>query len=574
MSGRRLWPNENRRCLLVSWLLAAIASLCVAMLGSPVAEAKPPMLTSLFPAGAARGQTVEVTASGTFDHWPPRVWVDRGVITVTCLKEKGKLSVSAAADAEPGVVLVRIYDEDGATALRPFVLGAVSERLEVEPNDDPVSPQPVDALPVTINGRLSKNGDVDSYSVALEQGQQLVSDLVAQRQIGSPMDGVMQVVSERGFVLAQNDDTSENDPRLVFTAPVKGRYTIRLFAFPSKPDSSIRFAGGPGFIYRLTLTTSGFIDYIYPIAVARQSSIVEVRGWNINELGRWLTLPAEKEGQHLADNVVQKVCTINQRVFAGVGEVRRVSMPTAVDTEPNDLTRPQAVANPVAISGRIDAKGDQDVYRFQFKKGEKRVFRVESRSLGFPLDPVLQLLDSAGKIVFDVDDTTRTTRDVERVVTFETDGEYRAIVHDMNDRGGPRFAYLLTVQAPLPDYSLTLEADRFDVTPGKPTSVTVTVVRKENFAAAIEVEALGLPDGTSAKVVASKGGSPSSRSVKLEITASECACSGPFRAVGREAAKSKADVHQATAAVGDIGIRSEWLWLTVTRAPSKPAKKP
>jgi hypothetical protein len=562
MNGQQVGPIENSRSVLVSWLLAAIASLCVGMLGCRVAEAKPPTLTSLFPAGAGRGQTVEVTASGTFDHWPPQVWVDRGGITVKCLKEKGKLSVSAAPDAEPGVALLRIYDEDGATALRPFVLGVVAERLEVEPNDDPVSPQRVDALPVTINGRLAKNGDVDGYSVALEQGQQLVGDLVAQRQIGSPMDGVMQIVSERGFVLTQNDDTSESDPRLVFTAPAKGRYTVRLFAFPTKPDSSIRFSGGPGFIYRLTLTTSGFVDYLYPLAVGRESATVETRGWNIAEPGRWLTLPAQKEGQ------------INQHLYAGVAEVRRVSMATAVDTEPNDLARPQQVANAVAISGRIDANGDQDVYQFQFKKGDKRVFRVESRSLGFPLDPLLQLVDSTGKVVFDVDDTTRTTRDVERAVTIETDGNYRAIVRDMNDRGGSRFAYLLTVQAPLPDYSLTLEADRFDVTPGKPTSITVTVVRKEGFAGAIEVEAVGLPEGSSAKVVVSKGGSSSSRSVKLEITASECACSGPFRVVGREAGKSKAEAHQATAPVGDIAIRTESFWLTVNQGGSKPAKEP
>src|SRR5262249_17822663 len=40
------------------------------------ALAKPPTRTGLFPPGAARGQSVTVTASGTFDHWPVRGWAE------------------------------------------------------------------------------------------------------------------------------------------------------------------------------------------------------------------------------------------------------------------------------------------------------------------------------------------------------------------------------------------------------------------------------------------------------------------------------------------------------------------
>ena len=51
-----------------------------ALLGTSDAFAKPPSLTGLFPAGAARGQTVTVDATGTFDHWPVQGWVEgRGV---------------------------------------------------------------------------------------------------------------------------------------------------------------------------------------------------------------------------------------------------------------------------------------------------------------------------------------------------------------------------------------------------------------------------------------------------------------------------------------------------------------
>ena len=46
---------------------------------------------------------------------------------------------------------------------------------------------------------------------------------------------------------------------MTFQAPDDGTYVVRLFAFPSVPDASVRFAGGERFIYRLTLTTGAFV---------------------------------------------------------------------------------------------------------------------------------------------------------------------------------------------------------------------------------------------------------------------------------------------------------------------------
>ena len=98
------------------------------------------------------------------------------------------------------------------------------------------------------------------------------------------MDAVLQVVSADGFVLAQNDDDVGRDPRIVFEAPAAGTYIVRLFAFPATPDSSIRFAGGSAFVYRLTLTTGGFLDHAFPLAVGRDGPrAVEAIGWNIPE---------------------------------------------------------------------------------------------------------------------------------------------------------------------------------------------------------------------------------------------------------------------------------------------------
>lgn len=449
--------------------------------GTPPSFAKAPTLTDLFPPGAARGQTVAVSASGSFDHWPPKVWIDDRGVEIRAEKEKGKLSVTVAADATPGLRRVRLYDEEGATALRPFIVGSLAEIIEVEPNDALDSPHRLGVTSATVNGRLARAGDVDAFAVNLSRGQTLVASVEAARHLGSPMDAVLQVVSTDGFVLSQNDDDVGRDPRIVFEAPAAGSYIIRLFAFPATPNSSIRFAGGSAFVYRLTLTTGGYLDYAFPLAVGRDGpQSVSAVGWNI---------PKDSQALPIGQSDDSGVISVFHHSLADTAFVRRVPFVTAVEREPNDQAQPQPITSIVAVSGRIDPPGDQDTFRISLRKGDRRLFRVESRALGRPLDPVLRVLDSGGKILDDADDTGQNNRDLERPFTAPADGEYRLSVRDLNGQGGPRFAYLLSVLEPQPDFALNLAADRFEVTPGKTTKITVAVQRKDRFADPIEIVA-------------------------------------------------------------------------------------
>jgi hypothetical protein len=428
------------------------------------------------------------------------------------------------------------------------------EAIEVEPNDEPKAPQRLAVASSTVNGRLAKAGDVDGFGVNLARGQTLVAGVEAERHLGSPMDAVLQIVSADGLVLAQNDDDIGRDPRIVFEAPSAGNYIVRLFAFPATPDSSIRFAGGRNYVYRLTLTTGGFIDYAFPLAVGPGGpAVVEAIGWNIPAGAR--ILPS-----HESD--ARDVFTATHASLAGAAEVRRVPFAATVEIEPNDLSRPQLIASPVALSGRIDPPGDRDVFRVVLHNNDKRVFRIESRALGRPLDPILRVLDSGGKVLAESDDTGRNDRDLERTFTAPADGEYRLVVRDLNGQGGPRFAYLLTVLEPRPDFALTLASDRFDLTPGKITKITVAVQRKDSLAEPIEIAAVDLPAGITAPRVTSKPGDASARSVVLELSAEDCSCPGPFRIVGSTAVDAVA-FHSATATIAGFDAKTNQPWLTI-----------
>lgn len=550
-SGRRGGPSLTLPVFLVTLLLVA----------SP-ATAKPPTLSGLFPAGAARGETAIITASGSFDHWPARGWVDGKDVEIEANAEKGKLSIRVAADAEPGVRWVRLYDEEGATNLRPFVIGSLPEVAEVEPNDSPKAPQRIEATSATVNGRLAKRGDVDGFALTLARGQTLVADLEASRHLGSPMDAVLQIVSANGFVLAQNDDTVGRDPRIVFEAPADGTFLVRLFAFPATPDSSIRFAGGEDFVYRLTLTTGGFLDLAFPLAVSRDGSTpVAAVGPNIPDAAKLRAEPTSDDGSDFV--------RVSHPLLAGTAEVRRVAL-AAVEIEPDDPAHPQEMPARGVLSGRIDPPGDRDTFRVTLKKGEKRVFRVESQALGLPLDPVLRLIDAGGKTLAESDDAGKG-RDPSLAFTAPADGDYRLVVRDLHGRGGPRFAYLLHAPSPEPDFSLTLAADRFDLTPGGTTKVVVTVDRKDGFSGAIEVSAPDLPEGVTADPATSRPGDATAKSVTLELRADGCSHPGPFRLLGRPA-EGSSPPRAALAPISGFEAKTDHPWLTIRPEP-QPTKR-
>ena len=510
------------------------------------ASAAPPNATYLFPAGAQRGTTVEVLVGGTFERWPVRVWSDDKGIVAKAHKDNGKLTVTVAADVLPGTHWLRLYDEEGASALRPFIVGLLPEVMEQEPNDDPKKPQLLPASQRTVNGRLEKPGDVDCFAVKLTKGQTLVASLLANRVLGSPMDGILQVVSPEGFVLAENNDYHDLDPQLVFAVPADGTYVVRLFAFPATPDSAIRFAGAETFIYRLTLTTGAFAEYAFPLAIPRANpGQVELIGWNIPDTAKQVAVSVE---------------TVFHPQFALPVRVRLEPHACAVKSPPANRERPQPIPLPVTVSGRLDV-GEVDVYQFEAKKGQRLLFQVESRELGFALDPTLRLTDAAGKMLAQADDTGMS-RDPELAYAVPQDGTYRLEVRDLHGGGGLRYAYRLRATLAVPDYELTLAADRFVVTPGKTLEIPVTIERRNGFDGAVSIHVEGLPEGVSAAIMPA-----TAKTAMLKLTAAKGPLASSFQVVGTVPGKDEW-TRRARAVLPGMNATTTQFWLTVAAAPT------
>jgi hypothetical protein len=503
----------QRKYLVLGTQYLAIAGLALTLFGPRSVEAAPPKVNYLFPAGGQRGQTVNVTAGGDFSSWPVQAWSDRPGLTATCEKDKGKLAIAVAADAAPGVYWLRLFSGDGASNLKPFVVGTLPEIAETEPNDAPEKPQTAEPH-VVVNGKLGKTGDVDGYCVGLKQGETLVASLQANSVLGSPMDAVLQICElvERGYstnqtrqveayLVSQNHDAVGLDPQLAFTAPHDGQYLVRLFAFPATPDSSVRFAGGEDYVYRLTLTTGPFIDHALPLALPREESPVQLGGWN---LGSALTAIAPALSA-TSDSLPAPDATLGwvwRSDAAGAIALPHVNHPTLIASESSDVhAQPQQVSVPVTLSGRLATPQQADAFELQATKDQKLRLRASAKALGFPTDLVIAVLDESGKLLVEADDTGRDDRDPQVDFTAPADGRYRVLIRDLHGRGDLRMVYRLTIEPIQPDFSLALATDSFVLEKDKPLEIPVNVAVRDGLREPIEIGAVGLPAGITAEPV-------------------------------------------------------------------------
>ncbi len=534
------------RSVQLSWF--SLCVFCVLCGEYSSASAAPPAITSLSPPGAQRGTTTDVTAAGALDA-STKVWASSKSVTVEVAK--GKLKVTVAKDAAPGVYAIRAFNDDGASNLRPFIVGALPEVIEKEPNDDFKKPHVLDGSSFTINGKLEKVGDVDCFAVTLKKGQTLVAALDANRTLRAPMDAVLQVLSADGFVIEENNDFHGLDPQLAFTAKKDGTYIARVYAFPSMPDSSIRFFGSDACVYRLTLTTGAFADFAVPLAVSKDATQVEGEGWNLSPETRKLALApgddafATAFGANVANSV--RVRREPHKCYVGEkGEARSMRY---------DL--------PLSFTGTIEKKGGTAGIIPWLKKGQTVSIQVESRTLGLAVNPVLGIFDAELKPLAKAE-PAKLNGDTALSFTPPADGFYALLVQDLYGGGGPRHAFLIRILTPEPDYSLTTTADRFTIVPGKPTTVAVKVTRVRGFTRPVEITAEGLPEGVKFEVTASA--KPDPNTVTLSLTA-EKPWAGSFRLTGK--VKDEPGLTRTVrVSLPELDEPTADLWLTVT-APAK-----
>jgi hypothetical protein len=209
------------------------------------------------------------------------------------------------------------------------------------------------------------------------------------------------------------------------------------------------------------------LSYSVPSAVAPgATSDVTFYGGAVNGVtGFWTNLPLTAElatgvegNGTKADQVVYRF-TVPANSPVGVGGVRLATgqgisnlrlfmiddLPSATKNGANkSIETAQELTLPIAVDGAADPESF-DYYKFAGKAGQRVSIEVYAQRLGTALDPVVRLLDPAGKELGFSDDEGGIGIDCRLARTLPADGVYTIEIRDVRYQGGGGHRYRLRV---------------------------------------------------------------------------------------------------------------------------------
>ncbi|MGV3720468.1 MAG: pre-peptidase [Actinomycetota bacterium] len=482
--------------LLPILLLCALAPAAHAQTGYP-------MITSAYPLGCRRGETTQVTVSGSFNFAgaygtlfesnglsaevvPPAMPLKAGQA-----QNQVTLKVTVAPDAPLGPQEFRIATPRGVSSIGMLVIGTEPEILEKEGNNL-LSEAGAIELPAAVEGRIQANEDVDHFKFQVNAGDQVVFSCTSSRLQdkihdltpgggGAHSDPILVLLDETGRELATADDYYGPDPLLAHRFDKAGTFVIQV--------RDVRYQGMAGWTYRLICTRNPFLTALYPMAGQRGQAVeVQPIGFNLGAMKQTrIEVPMMEPG---AIDVQVKAGDIAANPMPFVVS----DLPQTLETDDNDdPAKATPAPMPGGYNGRIEKEGDVDGFRFKGVKGQSYSFEVNARRYDSSLDSYLQILDAAGKPLANNDDAEGKDSRIDW--GCPADGEYIVQIRDLHSRGGDSFVYNISAAPGKTYFSLRCDDDKALVGPGSGYAMYVLASRRDGFAGDIQLTVENLPPG-------------------------------------------------------------------------------
>ena len=493
-----------------------------------------PALTIAFPQGGQQGRSVEVTLTGTNLGTATAVWFSGSGITAEIKEKTGQAAVvfngvgvsgsiatdaqlvaslTIASDAPLGVQQIRVVTPYGVSNAGSFVVGNLREIIEEETEESGLensSTMETDwlALPVTVNGTIASIDDEDSFTFQLKKDARLICEVAAQR-IGSLLDSYLVLRDANGTEVASSGLGDGLDSVLDYTVPETGKHTLHI--------RDIRYKGGDGYGYRLSIGELPYLETIFPLGGRRGTeNTITVTGANLETVASiQVSIGAETPtgDQSLRVQTPSGLAT-NPHPFA-IGNWAEL-----VEIEPNNTTgNANAVTTPITLNGKIDKSGDVDWFSFEIEEPQLLVFEVETLKLSSKLDALLTLYGPGKPMgtaedmawsddkeqVLMVNDDAVSGADARIDWNFEEAGKYSVAIRDLNNQGGETYPYRLNIRPLEPDCQLSIVVVALDirklpssmdnprVSRGSSVTLQVDVTRLDEFKGPIRLHCPALP---------------------------------------------------------------------------------
>ena len=559
-------------------------------LAAPLRAALPALqLTSVFPPGARAGTTVEVTLAGEdLDDLFELRFSHPGVFARPAVDQAGKpqanrFVVAVAPNVPPGVYDVRAVGRFGISSPRAFAVGDVPESVEKPGNESPGGGTEV-AVDSVVNGACAA-GAVDYFRFAAKAGQRVLISCAA-REIDSRMEPVVALSDAAGRELGRSRTSGVID----FTPPADGEFLLGVH--------DVTFRGGPGFFYRLSVSTKPHVDFVVPPAgqpgtkgryvlygrnlpgAKPVEGMAAVDGKPLEQLAVEIELPAAGQGRVSRAGALAAARGYHYRLSTDRGASNAVfiafadsaTLPEGVNDDP---AAPVALAPPCHVAGQFFPQRDRDWFSLDAKKGDVWWVEVWSHRLGATADPFLlvQRVTKSDKgeaqsadvqEVYDADanaggaDFNTSSRDPAYRLDAKEDATYRLQVRDLfnTTRDDPRLGYVLSVRKEKPDFQLLVapvrsSAKELPANPllrkGGAMPVRVIALRRDGLNGEIALTVEGLPPGVSCAGAVIPAGT-SAASLVLVAAEDAAGWAGTLKVAGKADVAGAAVVREAAGA--------------------------
>lgn len=450
-----------------------------------------PRLSIITPRGFQRGTEVVMQFSGSqLGDGEQILFYSPGfeVVKVETIDANNcKATVKIAADCRLGEHVAQVRTKTGISDYRTFMVGALPEVAETEPNNFFDQPQPI-TLNQTIVGTIGGE-DVDYFIVEAKKGQRICAEVEAMRLGSALFDPYVAILDMKRFELSAADDTPlvGQDAVASIVAPEDGKYVVQIR----------ETAYGGGSYYRLHVGTFPRPLAVYP-AGGKLGEEVEVKflGDPAGEFVQKFKLPSVASNEFTG-----LFATVGAEISPSPNPFRLFEHGNALEVEPNNTAAQATSAQlPNAFNGILQEPGDVDFFKFAAKQGQ--VFEVEcyGRRIRSAIDPVMVLYNAQGGGIVSNDDSRGP--DSYFRVTIPADGEYLLSVTDHLGRGGPEFVYRVEFSPVVPALTLSIpQVERYGqyrrqvyVAKGNRFGTIINASRA-NFGGKLLLEPQGMPAG-------------------------------------------------------------------------------
>jgi hypothetical protein len=481
-------------------VVVSLVALLVVGAGGPRVQAAP-KIVSVFPLGGQRGTSVEVEFRGAGLEKTYAVWLGPGTRRETPKSDSAseytkdadgleahvegtpdgsrvKVRLVMAAGVPVGFHNLSLISPAGLSGSIPFWVGPEAVIQEAAaPHNTPETAQAV-KLPVAVNGRISKTGEVAYYAFEIDREQTVAFEVVSSH--GAGFDPQLALYESGGSYL-----DPRRSKRLLFREEVTqgGMPASRRMTYPfTKPGRYVVTLGN------VFAQGSGDFSYLLRIAPADPHAAAE-------EALSW----ARRRLQQIRSRAVGAAA---------------VEVGLAKEAEPKAPEQAQAFEVPAVLEGTIGRPGDVDHYRFKARAGQQLAFEVQTPRAGPPHFNVrLEVLNGKGDVVLSnlhVQDGKIGTIDAKTIRVdpevrgkLDADGEYTLRVRDLTSvQGSSDHVYRVLVRPQMPhvgDVRLQPEGP-VNLVPGARQRLTVSVPGKEDYAGTLALSVEGLPQGVRAFV--------------------------------------------------------------------------